>query len=785
MSTAVAERGPAVAVDNHRDGGPLTHREILEVMIGLLAALFTALISSTIVSTALPTIMSDLHGTQRQYTWVITASLLAMTISTPIMGKLADLLNQKLLIQLSIILFVLGSVGAGFSHEIWQMMIARAAQGVAMGGLTAMTQAIMGSIIAPRERGRYSGYMGAVMAVATVSGPLVGGWITQSWNWRWVFFVCVPLAVISLFLLQVKMHLPVRAKRKVRIDYPGAFFLACAAAAPMMWVTFAGSDYDWISWQSGLFLAAFVVAAGIAVIIELKHPEPIVPIRVIANSTTALMIIASLGVGVGMFGASTFLTQYFQLGAGYRPTKAGLMTLPMIAAQLFSSVLAGQIVSRTGRWKPVMVIGAVLFLIGFGGLGYYLDHNTPYWQIAMWVAIGGLGVGALLQNIVLAVQNTVDVKDIGASSATISFFRSLGGAVGVTVLGALLATKVPDKITAAFSSLSPAEQARAGVEAAAMKKAGMNLDINSLQEPLRTIVHQAYGDTFGLLFLIPAIIGIATFICVIVVREVPLRTTVELRKPADPAQGAAAAAVPVAEELAAVATEPNVARVVDHQSTGDAAVPLNNPAINPATNGHTAPLRASTTNPAGITSGHVNSTDVASDQPALAAASDWDPSGLDDPAERVSVAALDVLAAAQDRARAQEALGHAKINELMDKLNDLSHEVDAAIGGFHRQVQEMRDQLLSAEPQRHAPAPDGAGGDELRQYEYNLLLDSQQAADRVTRLARAEAERTLAQAEQERVELEKRIDQLRNVERELSGRVTEQLRLPGGDHQHS
>jgi len=772
MSTAVAERRPAVAVNEHRDGGPLTHREILEVMIGLLAALFTALISSTIVSTALPTIMSDLHGTQRQYTWVITASLLAMTISTPIMGKLADLTNKKLLIQLSIILFVLGSVGAGFSHEIWQMMVARAAQGVAMGGLTAMTQAVMGSIIAPRERGRYSGYMGAVMAVATVSGPLVGGWITQSWNWRWVFFVCVPLAVIALILLQITLKLPALPKRKVKIDYFGAFFLACAAAAPMMWVTFAGSDYDWISWQSSLFLAAFVVAAGVAVIIELKHPEPIVPIRVMANSTTALMIIASLGVGVGMFGASTFLTQYFQLGAGYRPTKAGLMTLPMIAAQLFSSVLGGQIVSRTGRWKPVMVIGATLFLIGFGGLGHFLDHDTPYWQIATWVAIGGLGVGALLQNIVLAVQNTVDVKDIGASSATISFFRSLGGAVGVTVLGALLATKVPDKITAAFSSLSPAEQAKAGVEAAAMKKAGMNLDINSLQEPLRTIVHHAYGDTFGLLFLIAAIIGIATFICVIVVREVPLRTTVELRKPADPAQGAAAAAVPAAEELASVTAGPNVARVVDRQST---VLPTDS-ATKPTTNGHTAAAMASEANRAGAddfdtVDGNTGGT-----------VSDWDPSGLDDPAERVSVAALDVLAAAQDRARAQEALGHAKINELMEKLNDLSHEVDAAIGGFHRQVQQMRDQLLSAEPQRLAPAPDGAGGDELREYEYNLLLDSQQAADRVTRLARAEAERTLAQAEQERAELEKRIDQLRNVERELSGRVSEQLRLPS-DHQ--
>ncbi|MBO0812097.1 MAG: MFS transporter, partial [Microlunatus sp.] len=331
MSTAVAERRPVAG--HQRQGEELSHREILEVMVGLLAALFTALISSTIVSTALPTIMSDLNGTQRQYTWVITASLLAMTISTPILGKLADLVNKKVLIQLSIILFVLGSIGAGASQEIWQMMVARAAQGVAMGGLTAMTQAIMGTIIAPRQRGRYSGYMGAVMAVATVSGPLVGGWITDNWNWRWVFFVCVPLAVIALFLLQITLKLPALPKRKVKIDVGGAFFLACTAAAPMLWVTFAGKDYDWISWQSGVFLAAFIVAAGVALIIELNHSEPIVPIRVMKNSTTALMILAGMAVGVGMFGAATFLTQFFQLGAGYTPTKAGLMTLPLIGAQ--------------------------------------------------------------------------------------------------------------------------------------------------------------------------------------------------------------------------------------------------------------------------------------------------------------------------------------------------------------------------------------------------------------------------------------------------------------------
>lgn len=510
-------------------GGELSHKQILEVMTGLLAALFTALISSTIVSTALPTIMSDLHGTQREYTWVITASLLAMTITTPIWGKLSDLFSKKWLIQISIVLFVLGSVGAGASQEVWQMMVGRAVQGIAMGGLTALVQSIMGTVIAPRQRGRYVGYMGAVMAVATVSGPLLGGVITDNLNWRWCFYVCVPLAVIALILLQITLKLPALQKRQVKIDYLGAVLLACAAAAPMLWVTFAGNDFDWISWQSAAFGGAFVVAAGLALVAELKVPEPIVPIRVLKNSTTAMMIVASLAVGVAMFGAATFLTQYFQLAGGNSPTKAGLMTIPMILTQVTSSVIGGQIVTRTGRWKPVMVVGAVLMLIGLGGLGL-TDHTTAYWQVAIFMGVMGLGVGPLIQNIVLAVQNTVDVKDIGASSATISFFRSVGGAVGVSILGAVLADQVSNKIAAGLRSMGGATSGQTGG----------NLDIKDLPGPVQTIVHHAYGDSFGNLFMIAAVVAIATLLAVLFVREVPLRTTVAMQNSSE--QPAAASA---------------------------------------------------------------------------------------------------------------------------------------------------------------------------------------------------------------------------------------------------
>jgi EmrB/QacA subfamily drug resistance transporter len=496
---------------------PLSHKQILEVMTGLLAALFTALISSTIVTTALPTIMSDLHGTQRQYTWVITASLLAMTITTPIWGKLSDLFNKKLLIQLSIVLFVAGSIGAGLSQTVAPMMVFRAVQGVAMGGLIAVAQSIMGSIIPPRQRGRYSGYMGAVMAVSTVSGPLLGGVITDNLNWRWCFFVCVPLAVVSLIVLQVTLHMP-NTRRHVTIDYVGAVLIAIVAALPMLWVTFAGSDYAWFSWQSAAYLGGFAVAVALAIITELRVREPMVPIRVLRNRTTLLMILASIGVGVAMFGSSTFLTQYFQLAGGHSPTRAGLMTIPLIISQMLTSTIGGQIVTRTGRWKPLMVLGSIMLVIGLGLMGT-LDHTTPFWQVAIYMAVMGVGVGALVQNIVLAVQNTVDVSQVGATSAAVSFFRSLGGAVGVAVLGAFLANHVASKVTSGLHRL--------GIRPTG--QAGTSLDLKDLPGPVLQIVRAAYGDSFGTLFLIAAVVAVVTLVAVLLVHEVPLRNTVELR----------------------------------------------------------------------------------------------------------------------------------------------------------------------------------------------------------------------------------------------------------------
>lgn len=517
----------------------LAPRQVLLVMAGLLAALFTAMISTTIVATALPTIMGSLGGTQRQYTWVITASLLTMTIATPLWGKLSDLFDKKILTQISITLFVAGSVAAGFAQGISLLMGARAVQGIAMGGLIALTQSVMGTIITPRDRGKYAGYMGAVMAVATVSGPLLGGVITDHLGWRWTFFVSVPLAVIAVVVIQLTLHMPAAPRdAKPQIDYLGAVLLSVAAALPMLWVTFAGDDYDWISWQSGAYLIAFLVVAAATVVVELRVPEPVLPLRVLNNRTSVMMIVASVFVGVAMFGSAVFLTQYFQLGAGHSPTKAGMMTIPMILTQLLSATIGGQIVSRTGRWKPVMVFGGAVMVAGLAGLAT-IDHSTTYPAVALYMALLGLGMGTLMQNTVLAVQNTVDVRDIGAASAAVAFFRSLGGAVGVSILGAVLASLVSTNVREGMTAAGiPTDQLDTGAD--------VNLDISALPAPMQDLIHSAYADGFGPIFLISAIAGAVTLLAILTVRGTMLRQTIGLA-PIQPAPGTDGAGAPAAE----------------------------------------------------------------------------------------------------------------------------------------------------------------------------------------------------------------------------------------------
>ncbi|RCG31874.1 MFS transporter [Sphaerisporangium album] len=493
----------------------MSHREILEALSGLLLGMFVAILSSTVVSNALPTIIADLHADETTYTWVITSTLLATTISTPIWGKLADLTSKKVLVQLGLVIFVIGSAIAGLSQNPGMLIGARVIQGLGAGGLTALAQVIMAAIISPRERGRYSGYLGAVFALATIGGPLIGGVIVDtSWlGWRWCFYVGVPFAVIALLVLQKTLHVPT-LRREVKIDWAGAFLITAAVSLLLVWVSFAGHKYDWLSWQTGAMVGGAVVLGLLFLLAESRASEPIVPLRLFRNSAISLAVAASLFVGIAMFGATTFLSQYFQLARGESPTMAGVMTLPMILGLAVSSTVAGQIITRTGRWKIFLVIGGVFLTAGFGLMGT-LRFDTEYWIVAVYMFCVGVGVGMTMQNLVLSVQNQVRPQELGAASSVVAFFRTLGGAIGVSALGALLGNRVVNYLEEGLAKL--------GVKGPAGD--GSVPVLSALPAPVRTVVESAYGHGVGDIFLYAAPFALLALLIMLFIKEVPLRTS--------------------------------------------------------------------------------------------------------------------------------------------------------------------------------------------------------------------------------------------------------------------
>ncbi|ADL46536.1 MULTISPECIES: MDR family MFS transporter [Micromonospora] len=499
---------------------PMSKRKTLEALSGLLLVLFVAMLSSTVVSTALPKIIGALNGSQTQYTWVVTATLLTATATTPIWGKLADLFNKKLLIQIAIVVFLVGSVAAGFAQSAGQLIAARAFQGIGVGGLQALVQVAIAAMIPPRERGRYNGYLGGVMALATVGGPLLGGLIVDtSWlGWRWCFFVGVPVAAAALFLLQITLNLPTVRRDNVKIDYLGATLIAAGVSVLLIWISFVDDSFAWVSWQTGAMVGGSVLLLALAVWVEARAAEPVVPLHIVRERTTALAILGSLAVGMAMFGGAVFLGQYFQIGRGYSPTEAGLLTIPMMAGVLISSIVAGRMITATGKIKPYIVFGAVVLVIGFAMLGT-IDHETSLVFVGLAMFIVGVGVGMTMQNLVLAVQNTVALKDIGAASASVAFFRSLGGTIGVSVLGAVLARRVSDRITHDLAAAGIPTSGGGG---------GSTLNLDALPEPVRQIVRAAYGDATGHIFLISAAIAVVGIVAALLLRPVTLRSSLDL-----------------------------------------------------------------------------------------------------------------------------------------------------------------------------------------------------------------------------------------------------------------
>ncbi|MEU9016470.1 MFS transporter [Actinomadura sp. NPDC048394] len=492
-----------------------THRQILEILSGLMMALLTSMISSTVVSTALPTIVGDLGG-QDQLSWVASATLLTMTASTPLWGKISDIIGRKLSFQTALLIFVVASVAGGLSQNIGMLIAARAVQGLGAGGLSALAQVILGDIVEPRQRGRYSGYIGAVFGVATVAGPLLGGFIVDAdgLGWRWCFYVCVPLAVIAFAVIQKVLKLP-KVKRDTRIDIMGAFTITGAATALMLLLSMGGNQFEWASdWTYALggITVLLVVAAVFA---ERAARQPILPPRLFRNPTFVLSSLGSLCVGMAMFGVMIYMPQYLQIVKGLSPTASGLMTLPLVVGMLIASIGSGQLVTRTGKYKIYPVIG----LICVGGGLYLLSRlhvDSSKVEIGGDVALLGVGLGLTMQILILAAQNAAKMEDLASTTSGVSFFRNLGGAIGVAAFGAILNNQLPGEIAKGLRKAH-----------IAMPKGGGSLgtpdQVHHLPEPFKSIVLTAFTESLEKVFLFGVPVAVIGLVTVIAMKELPLR----------------------------------------------------------------------------------------------------------------------------------------------------------------------------------------------------------------------------------------------------------------------
>jgi len=493
--------------------GKMTQREVIQALSGLMLNTFVAMLASTIVSNALPRIIGDLGGSQSVYTWIVTTELLAMTATVPLWGKMADLYSKKLLIQLSLGLFLAGSLIAGFTPNVGVLILSRAVQGVGAGGMSALALILMAAIIPPREQGKYAGMFGAVFGIATIAGPLIGGVLVDtSWlGWRWCFFIGVPFAVASIAMLQKTLHLPATHRKDVSIDWLGAGLITAGVCDLLIWSTLAGNHFAWGSWETAAFVVGGLLLLTLAGYVESRAQEPIIPLSIFRSRTVSLTVVASVFLGVALFGGTVFLSQYFQISLGKSPTVAGLLSLPLIFGLLVSATGSGQLITKYGRWKAYLVAGSIATTAGMLLLGT-IDAHTSVVLISVYMAVLGVGVGMLIQNLQLAAQNDVPAQDLGVTTSAVTFFRSMGGAIGVSALGAVLAGRVTSLLA---ERLGPA--ATGGGTAKVP-------DLATLPPQILSVVQDVYGQATADLFLVGTPIALLSVIAVLFIKEKPLHT---------------------------------------------------------------------------------------------------------------------------------------------------------------------------------------------------------------------------------------------------------------------
>ncbi|MEV6930443.1 MDR family MFS transporter [Dactylosporangium sp. NPDC051485] len=485
------------------------------VLPGLLMAMLLAMLDNVIVGTAMPRIVGDLGGVDH-LSWVVTAYVLGTTVSTPLWGKLGDLYGRKTVFMTSIVLFLIGSMLCGVATSMPQLIGFRAFQGLGAGGLIVGAMSVLGDLVPPRDRGKYQGQFAAVMAVAMVGGPLVGGFITDHANWRWAFFVNVPLGGAALVLLALRLHVPKR-RTEHRIDWLGALLLSIGVTALVLITTWGGSQYAWGSAQIRGLAVLAVLGLVAFVLVERKHPEPIVPLGVFANRNFTLVALVGFVVGFAMFGAITFLPLYQQIVQGASATNSGLLLLPMMGGMLVTSLVVGRAITKTGRYRAFPVIGGVVLVAAMLLLAQ-LDAHTSKLASGAYMAVLGLGLGFLMQTTMLIAQNSVELKDLGVASSTATFARSIGGAFGVAIFGAIFNHRLHSLLGERLGTAAADKMAAGG--------GGARIDPSTLAQlpaPVRSAVVDAIAGAVSSVFLWSVAAAVLVPILAFFIREVALR----------------------------------------------------------------------------------------------------------------------------------------------------------------------------------------------------------------------------------------------------------------------